>query len=219
MLWYISLSYMREFRQIFDFCASVGDAGTQVLARKLHTRPRYINTRIVLGLNCMSMQMIFSHWEQWWLYVKWVVKKFKKGMVVSIKATMHSNLNRRGLNWAPGPGPVAENIPQPTRLNVEENVEVLNPQEPRNITGGQCNDNQFVLEDRIEFVRNKQDCAKLLHSVTKSGPYCDDNKRGKALFLHLVRQEFSNDTLATRNATGQTKENRRQLHTLNWMRK
>ena len=50
MFWYISLSDMREFRQIFDFCASLGDAGTRVPARKLHTRPGYINTRIVPGL-------------------------------------------------------------------------------------------------------------------------------------------------------------------------
>ena len=36
--------------KIFDFCASLGDAGTRVPARKLHTRPGYINTRIVPGL-------------------------------------------------------------------------------------------------------------------------------------------------------------------------
>ena len=36
--------------KIFDFCASLGDAGTGVPARKLHTRPGYINTCIVPGL-------------------------------------------------------------------------------------------------------------------------------------------------------------------------
>ena len=34
----------------FDFWASLGDAGTQVPAWKLHTQPGYINTRIFPGL-------------------------------------------------------------------------------------------------------------------------------------------------------------------------
>ena len=36
--------------KFFDFCASLGDTGTRVPARKSHTRPGYINTRIVPGL-------------------------------------------------------------------------------------------------------------------------------------------------------------------------
>ena len=36
--------------KIYDFCASLGDACTWVPARKLHTRPGYINTRIFPGL-------------------------------------------------------------------------------------------------------------------------------------------------------------------------
>ena len=37
-------------RKIFDFCARYDDAGTRVPARKFHTRPGYINTRIFTGL-------------------------------------------------------------------------------------------------------------------------------------------------------------------------
>ena len=44
------VSILFSLQNSFDFCASLGDVGTRVPTRKLHTRPGYINTRIVPGL-------------------------------------------------------------------------------------------------------------------------------------------------------------------------
>ena len=139
--------------------------------------------------------------------VKWIGSKLKKKNGGIEQGNNAQQPEQEG--QAIAPEPVAENVPQPARLNVEENAAVHNPREPRYITGGQCNDDQFLLGGRIGFVRSRQDYSELLHNVTKSGPYRDENERGKTLCLHLVRREFSNESLATKNATGQTKENRR----------
>ena len=139
--------------------------------------------------------------------VKWIGSKLKKKNGGIEQGNDAQQPEQEG--QAIAPEPVAENVPQPARLNVEENAAVHNPREPRYITGGQCNDDQFLLGGRIGFVRSRQDYSELLHNVTKSGPYRDENERGKTLCLHLVRREFSNESLATKNATGQTKENRR----------
>ena len=78
-------------RKIFDFCARYDDAGTRVPARKFHTRPGYINTRIFTALKHTTKKNLAQ------LFCLFAYFSFRY-YINMINVTLHF-INNQDLQW------------------------------------------------------------------------------------------------------------------------